>query len=306
MPLTFQCEIAIGVIPTIFASMAPEPAWAIAWSRAVADINVPGKFRAMTKQYVYSINSASPVNSVFMSNEHSGHRLRHVLQASGKAPADFAFLMKISPQTLNNWFVRGVPGRQVLTVSKLLRVKPEWLESGIGLPLSDEEVEANRKVTEMPPEELEEWIRQKNIGRSRRPSRVFSYPEISWELAGGPIEDRDAADYEDRIRHSSDAEAGEHAFWLSVKDDSMTSPGGITFPARYLILVSPDVEPRAGQYVLVRIPELNEATFKQLVIDAGDWYLKPLNSAFPMKAYDDSWEMVGTIVDAKIPPSALK
>jgi SOS-response transcriptional repressor LexA len=259
----------------------------------------------MNQQYVYSANGTSPVNSMFMKNEHSGDRLRHVLQASGKAPGEFAFLMKISPQTLNNWFVRGVPGRQILTVSKLLRVQPDWLESGVGFPLSEMEIEQNRAVMEMGPEQLEAWLREKNLGRTRRPARVFSYPEISWELAGGPLEKRDSADFEDRIRHSTDADAGENGFWLSVKDSSMTSSVGITFPERYLILVSPDLQPTAGHFVLVRIPELNEATFKQLVIDAGDWYLKPLNPAFPMRVYEEGWEVIGTVVDAMIPSQLL-
>jgi SOS-response transcriptional repressor LexA len=49
----------------------------------------------------------------------------------------------------------------------------------------------------------------------------------------------------------------------------------------------------------------NEATFKQLVHDAGELYLKPLNPAFPMKAVDDSWEIVGTVVDGKMPKSVF-
>lgn len=228
------------------------------------------------------------------------------MQAMGKAPHELASALNISPQTLNNWFGRGVPGRQVLTASKILRVNPEWLESGAGLPrvqgIDEEELVA---LPHMSLEELQEWERMRNIGRTIRASQAYSYPEISWELAGGPLANRELANYEERIRHSSDAQAGENAFWLSVKDTSMTSASGITFPEGYLILVSPDVTPRAGQYVLARIPELQEATFKQLIIDAGDWYLKPLNPEFPMKAYHSAWEMIGTIVDAKIPRHVL-
>ncbi|MCL8308147.1 LexA family transcriptional regulator [Pseudomonas putida] len=260
----------------------------------------------MNKQYVYHINSATPVHCTTMKKDHSGSRLRTAMQAMGMTAREFASALSISPQTLNNWFGRGLPGRYLLPASKVLKVNPEWLESGEGLPrnegLNEEDYE---NLQGMSPAQLDEWRRRENIGRTRRSTYSYSYPEISWDLAGGPLAERELTDYEDRLRHTSDADAGSNAFWLSVRDSSMTSPSGITFPEGYLILVSPDVTPRAGQYVLVRITELNEATFKQLVIDAGDWYLKPLNPDFPMKVYKDGWEMIGTIVDAKIPRHVL-
>lgn len=228
------------------------------------------------------------------------------MQAMGKAPSELASALKITPQTLNNWFVRGVPGRHLLTAAKALRVNPEWLESGDGVPrvegLTEDEYSTLPKMDLV---QLQEWERMRHIGLTRRPVKSFSYPEISWDLAGAPLADRELTSYEERIRHTSDADAGENAFWLSVKDSSMTSASGVTFPEGYLILISPDVRPRAGQYVLARITEHNEATFKQLVIDAGDWYLKPLNPEFPMKAFKETWEMIGTVVDAKIPRHVL-
>ena len=97
----------------------------------------------------------------------------------------------------------------------------------------------------------------------------------------------------------------ENAFWLKVVGASMTSPSGSSFPEGFLILVAPDIEPRPGQYVVARMTDTNEATFKQLTRDAGDLYLKPLNSSYPTKPVDDTWEIVGTVVDGKMPKSVF-
>ncbi|MNN17758.1 LexA repressor [compost metagenome] len=72
-----------------------------------------------------------------------------------------------------------------------------------------------------------------------------------------------------------------------------------------MILVAPDIEPRPGQFVVARMIDTNEATFKQLIRDAGELYLKPLNPSYSTKAMDDTWEIVGTVVDGKMPKSVF-
>jgi SOS-response transcriptional repressor LexA len=42
------------------------------------------------------------------------------------------------------------------------------------------------------------------------------------------------------------------------------------------------MEAVSGDYVIA-VNESNETTFKQLVKDGGDLYLKPLNSRYPLK-----------------------
>lgn len=238
-----------------------------------------------------------------MNTEHSGERLRYALRASGKSPSDLAHSLRVSPQTINNWFARGVPGRQILTISKFLGVKPDWLQSGAGEPLTPGEIEDIKRLTEMSPDELQSWLKTRNLGRTRRASRASSYPEISWAEAGASRETRDRTDFDERARHSSDVEAGDTAFWLRVNGYSMMSMSVATFPEGSLILVDPDVQPESGRFVVARLKAENEAAFRQLVREAGDVFLKPLNSAFPIKALDDEWEVVGTVVDGKMPPS---
>ena len=48
-----------------------------------------------------------------------------------------------------------------------------------------------------------------------------------------------------------------------------------------LIFVDPRVEAESGKYVVVKLEDANEATFKQLIIEGGRKYLKALNPDWP-------------------------
>ncbi|ASN68666.1 hypothetical protein 3S11_42 [uncultured Caudovirales phage] len=145
-----------------------------------------------------------------------------------------------------------------------------------------------------------------NVAPALQPTRYFEYPEISWVQAGAAREAVQVLNVVDCKRHTSDAWAGPHGFWLKVVGPSMTANVGTTFPEGVLILVAPDVEPMNGQYVVARMKATHETTFKQFVKDAGQMFLKPLNTSFPTLEVDDTWEIVGTVVDAKWPRSTFK
>ncbi|EPM81686.1 XRE family transcriptional regulator, partial [Pseudomonas syringae pv. actinidiae ICMP 19068] len=126
------------------------------------------------------------------------------------------------------------------------------------------------------------------------PTRHFDYPEISWVQAGAASEAMDLGNISTCPTHTSDVWAGHDAFWLRVLGSSMTSPVGTSFPEGMLILVAPDMEPRSGQFVVARMADTNEATFKQLIKDAGELFLKPLNPAYPITQVTPNWVIVGT------------
>lgn len=144
-----------------------------------------------------------------------------------------------------------------------------------------------------------------NIELALQPTRVFTYPEISWVQAGSAMEAIELSNVSTCPHHTSDVWAGERGFWLRVVGASMTSPTGNSFPEGFLILVAPDIEPHHGQYVVAKMVDSNEATFKQLVRDAGELFLRPLNPAYPTKPIDESWAIVGTVVDGKLPKSVF-
>lgn len=80
----------------------------------------------------------------------------------------------------------------------------------------------------------------------------------------------------------------QHTYALRVRGDSMTNPSGEepTFPDGTKIVVEPDAidapDKLVGSLVIVKRGVDDEATFKQLVKDAGKFFLKPLNPRYPM------------------------
>jgi SOS-response transcriptional repressor LexA len=73
-----------------------------------------------------------------------------------------------------------------------------------------------------------------------------------------------------------------HTYALRVHGDSMVSGTGDSFPEGSILVVEPEMDARSGDYVIA-LNEANETTFKQLVRDGGDLFLKPLNTRYPIK-----------------------
>ena len=144
-----------------------------------------------------------------------------------------------------------------------------------------------------------------NVEPSIGPIRFYEYPEISWVQAGVATEALDLSNIAACEKHPSDAWAGPNGFWLKVKGPSMTSQGGVSFSEGMVILVAPGFDVESGQYVVARMIDTNESTFKQFIWDSGRAYLKPLNPVFSTVEVDDTWQVVGKVVDAKWPRSSL-
>ncbi|MDM0117127.1 S24 family peptidase [Variovorax sp. J22R133] len=73
-----------------------------------------------------------------------------------------------------------------------------------------------------------------------------------------------------------------HTYALRVHGDSMVSETMDSFPPGSIVIVEPEMEALPGDYVIV-LNHGNETTFKQLVRDGGEFYLKPLNTRYPIK-----------------------
>lgn len=168
-------------------------------------------------------------------------------------------------------------------IARALRVSPDWLMFGTGEDKFDANVEP-----------------------ATGPTRYYEYPEISWVQAGVAAEAMDLFNVGDfEATHPSDAWAGPNGFWLKVKGPSMTSVNGMSFSEGMLILVAPGGDVENGQYVVAKLIDTNEATFKQFIWDSGKAYLKPLNPAFPTVEVNETWVVVGRVIDAKWPRAAL-
>ena len=152
---------------------------------------------------------------------------------------------------------------EVFRLAEVLRVDARWLATGKG------------------------W---ENVADG--PAITAYVPLISWVAAGSW---RDVADPypkgEGEALVPVTCRTGPNAYALRVQGDSMEP----VFPNGSIIIVDPAAEPRQGSYVVVRLDEAEQATFKQLVIDGGARYLKPLNPRYPLMEIRESATICGVV-----------
>lgn len=213
-------------------------------------------------------------------------RIRAKMAETGLNETQLGKRSGVPQPTINRILSGESASPRMPTIAKLaraFRVSPEWLMYGIGDGTFDSNVES-----------------------APGPTRYYEYPEISWVQAGVAAEAMDLFSVgEFEAMHPSDAWAGPNGFWLKVRGPSMTSTNGMSFSEGMLILVAPGGDVENGQYVVAKLIDTNEATFKQFIWDSGRAYLKPLNPAFPTVEVDDTWSVVGRVIDAKWPRSVL-
>ncbi len=123
------------------------------------------------------------------------------------------------------------------------------------------------------------------------------YPLISWVQAGAWAEAMEPYTI-DQIDEwfESDAKVFGKAFWLRVDGDSMTAPTGISIPEGTLVLIDTGRDAVNGSLVIAKMVDANEATFKKLIIDGGQKYLKGLNPAWPMKEINGNCKIIGVAI----------
>lgn len=190
-----------------------------------------------------------------------------------------------SAATITNWKSRGVSKQGMLKANRLFGVDPRWLATGEGSMLpAGGGVEAS------------------NVAPVEPRARV---PIINWVQAGdwSDIEPHfDLTEY-DNWHEIYNGRPSSHAFALVVEGDSMTSPhpGDRSFPAGTIIVVDPERGASAGDYVVAKDVATQRATFKRLAHDAGRWYLKPLNPAYPTIEIDDpAIRVIGRVIEFSI------
>lgn len=124
------------------------------------------------------------------------------------------------------------------------------------------------------------------------PSLRGKVPLISFVQAGEfaeVIDNFQPGDGEDWIDVT--CQINRHTFALRVVGDSMEPD----FPAGTIIVVEPDMQAEPGDYVVAKNGD--DATFKQLIRDNGDWYLKPINPRYPIKLLGET-RIIGVVREA--------
>lgn len=127
------------------------------------------------------------------------------------------------------------------------------------------------------------------------------YPMLSWVSAGAWEEAMEPYTIDEINEwYESDVPVQGKGFWLRVEGDSMTAPTGPSIPEGHIVLVDTGREPKNGSLVIAKMTDANEATFKKLVIDGGQRYLKGLNPAWPLTPINGNCKIIGVVIEAKV------
>ncbi|WP_421205389.1 LexA family protein [Aeromonas enteropelogenes] len=153
----------------------------------------------------------------------------------------------------------------------------KWL-SGDSLP----EVKRLGEISQIIGKSVQWMLTGEDSNLEELSDQVGLVPVISWVQAGNFCSNGDIPlpqEVDERI--PSPVRVGGRAYAVRVKGDSMVSrDGGRSYPEGTVLIVDPDVAPDAGRRVIARIGD--ETTFKELVRDAGEWFLKPLNPQYKL------------------------
>jgi len=185
------------------------------------------------------------------------------------------------------------------TMAKVCRVSALWLETGEGQMVPDMRNPDGSLNLDKPWDDL--GSSHLNVAPAQESHRKDKeYPLISWVAAGCWQEACDnfhPGDAEQWI--ASDANAGPHGYWLTVKGPSMQP----TFMEGSRILVKPEgFDLVSGKFYIAKLMDTGETTFKQYIRDGGIGFLQPLNSAFPIMQITDNVQIIGQVVDGRLPP----
>lgn len=187
-------------------------------------------------------------------------RLNEALEEKGFAERGRASKLKS--------ILRDAPSR--VAISK-------WL-SGDSLP----EVKRLGEISQIIGKSVQWMLTGEDSNLEEFSDQIGMLPVISWVQAGAFCSSGDIPLPEEVDEWiPSPVRVGGRAYAVRVKGDSMVSrDGGRSYPEGTVLIVDPDVDPEAGKRVVARIGD--ETTFKELVRDAGEWFLKPLNPQYKM------------------------
>lgn len=185
---------------------------------------------------------------------------------------------EVSPQTLTNWSSRGVSKEGRLNASRIIGCRPHWIETGEGK--MEDDIQIIQGIT---------------LHRDRR-----GYPIISPVQAGmwREIVDTFPRGGADEYIMANNTYS-KHTFALRITGNSMEPE----FREGDVVVIDPDVAPKAGDYVVARNHE-EAATFKKYrprgINEAGQdvFELVPLNEDYaPMRSDLQPITIIGTMVE---------
>ena len=98
-------------------------------------------------------------------------------------------------------------------------------------------------------------------------------------------------------------DCSEKTYALIVEGHSMSSPNGRTYPEGVTIVCDPEQAETAksGERVIARVAATGKATFKELVIEDGSRWLRPLNPAPQYQVITGHFDIIAKVIGVHIP-----
>lgn len=207
-------------------------------------------------------------------------RVREAILASGKSQAEIAREMGITQSAITQWLsgkTKSLKIETALALEKATGVVATWIATGLGPKL---------------------LVEKEAISAVETPLVV---PLYTWRQAAGLANGSPEVPLDDHRPHlASPVDHSECAYALEVRGASMSnSPGPISFSEKDALFVERYLEPENGSFVIARIDNEEEATFRQLMIEGASKYLHALNPAWPSRIIDfksHSIEIVGVVI----------
>ena len=180
-----------------------------------------------------------------------GERIKKRRKHLGLTQAALSEMIGIAQQSLQSIESGKIEKpRKIIELADALETTPEYLQFGIG--------------------------ESENSNVAPGPTLKAAVPLISWVQAGAWSEINEIREF-DADRYLCPVKCSDLTFALKVQGVSMEPK----FYDGDLIFVDPEAECIHGSYVVARLDDNNEATFKQLIIESGQKFLKAANPNWP-------------------------
>lgn len=203
-------------------------------------------------------------------------RLKRALYVTDTSQAELARTINIRQQGVHYLCHEAKGSKHSPAIARALGISLEWLTEGRGEMFDNQ-----------PADKASTYDLSAEAQQTRR-----AVPLISWVQAGqwSELVDNfmpgDAAEWLD-----IDFNASPYTFALTVRGDSMAPE----FHEGARIIIDPAKEALDGSFVVARLDDAEEATFKQLVVDGPQRYLKPLNPRYPIIEANGNMTICGVV-----------
>ncbi|BFM48411.1 S24 family peptidase [Marinomonas sp. THO17] len=211
-------------------------------------------------------------------------RIRQKMTEHNLRAVDITRMTGATKGSVSQWLhgISSPGGKYIIPLTRALQCDANWLFGGV----------STNSHSSSPAQQ----------GNGFTPSFISKkLPILSYAQAETWREFEDKASIKDQLEWEYAPAAISHqAFWLMVSGDSMVSPVGPSICEAHIILVDPCMQAQNGDLVIAKVGSTKEVTFKKLIIDAGQTYLKPLNPNYRPIEVTDQCRIIGVVREARL------